>query len=234
MMAMGKGFNWSFAVPATAPQFVWRNGLVCLSVLFVLWFGSVAADEPAPDHRYLRMLEDRQWLTLPSGQGWMSSRGLYHEQWSYRDAEAGLDHDRFTGLSRRLESGIGFDTGIAQYGESSPMSSYQEYYFGLSYDALEGRMWYTGDYQGQGGSKSYYELGLRGNVSSDFSLSARLGYSDFDADLDLENYAAYVLSAQKKDLYGFGVDLQLVGSGDPRWSAAEDFRLMGTVSRSFR
>jgi hypothetical protein len=40
-----------------------------------------------------------------------------------------------------------------------------------------------------------------------------------------------VFSAQKRDLYGFGLNLQLMGSTDPRQSEAEDLRVMGTLSR---
>jgi hypothetical protein len=176
---------------------------------------------------------------LLTGQGWMvapdlgaeAQPGLYHEVWSGDRHGAQADAERYTGIRHRFGSGLGLDTGIAQYDLGSAMSRYQEYYFGLSYEVWQGRIWYTNDYQGSGLPRSYYEFGITGNVGSDFSLSARLGYGENDYGFAHEPHPAYVFSARKRDLYGFGLNLQLMGSTDPRSTETEDLRFMGILSR---
>lgn len=175
-------------------------------------------------------LHDRGWLVDPGFHG-ESGKGLYHEAWAADPYGVRNDADRYTGIRHRFGGGLGLDTGIAQYGFGPPATHYQEYYLGLSYDAWQGRVWYTDDYQGSGTARSYYELGVTGQLGTDLSLSARFAYGDNGLGFSREPHPAYVFSAQKRDLYGFGLNLQLMGSPDAGRPATEDLRFMGVLSR---
>ncbi len=207
---------------------------MAFACLLVLAPPAFAVEPVSSDHGFRSLLKDQHWLTMPaSGYRTASSEGGYREEWLLDEEDGKVRSDRYTGLRRRFDSGLGLDTGVAQYGIEPVAQQYREFYFGLSYDAWQGRVWYTNDYQGSGAARSFYEFGISGRLSDDFSLSARLGYGDTGSALDDENHAAYVLSAEKRDLYGFGLNLQLVGSGDARWAESDDLRVMGVLSRPF-
>lgn len=192
--------------------------------------------QAADDHGYRSLFRDQRWFALPSGgQDTGQSIGLYREEWRASDDRPEAGGDRYTGLRHRFSNGLGLDTGLASYGLGTPREDYREFYFGLSYDALQGRVWYTDDYLGTGGSRSYYEFGVSSRVAQDFSLSARLGYGNDDRDwADDEPRSTFILSAEKQGLYGFGFNLQLSGSEDTRLDALEDVRVMGILSRPIR
>jgi uncharacterized protein (TIGR02001 family) len=205
-----------------------------LACLLVLAAPALAGEPVASDHGYRSLFKDRHWLITPADDYRAApSQGLYQEEWRL-DAEDGIPRaDRYTGMRRRFDNGLGLDTGVAHYGIEPTAQRYREFYFGLSYDSWQGRVWYTSDYQGSGTPRSFYEFGVSSELSEDLSLSARLGYGDSGTGLDDENQAAYMLSAEKRDLYGFGLNLQLVGSGDAHRAEPEDLRVMGTLSRPF-
>lgn len=203
----------------------WRAALLLLLPSFSAMTG---ADDSGFAYPHASQLQDRGWLVSP-GFSERRVQGLYHEVWPSSRPQA--DIDRYTGVRHRFQNGLGLDTGIAQYGFGAASSRYQEYYFGLSYDVWQGRVWYTDDYQGSGVGRSYYEFGVSGNVGADVSLSARLGYGDNGFGFGHEQQPAYVFSAQKRDLYGFGLNLQLMGSADPYRAETEDLRVMGILSR---
>lgn len=210
-----------------------RAARVCPLVLPLLFLAApgVAMEEGlfpliAPDP-----FQAQGWMVTP-GLDTGATQGLYHEVWSGERHGSRVDAERHTGVRHRFGSGLGLDTGIAQYDLGPTTSRYQEYYFGLSYDVWQGRVWYTNDYQGTGLPRAYYEFGITGNIGGDFSLSARLGYGENDYGFSRDPHPAYVFSAQKRDLYGFGLNLQLMGGADGRRAESEDVRLMGTLSRS--
>lgn len=206
----------------------WLRGSLVLPLL--LGATSLPAHDHWLGHPGSDLLHDRGWLVAP-GLGTNEQPGLYQEAWPSSQYGTQAEADRYTGVRHRFQSGLGLDTGIARYGLGSVASRYQEYYFGLNYDVWQGRVWYTNDYQGSGLDRSYYEFGVSGNVGTDFALSARLGYGDSGYGFGYEPHPAYVFSAQKRDLYGFGLNLQLMGSTDPRRPEADDMRVMGTLSR---
>jgi hypothetical protein len=214
--------------PASKPRGAWFPFLMSSWLL-------VSAPCMAVDNGFFPLAEK----DLLQGQGWMVApgldagmkQGLYHEIWSGERHGPQADAERHTGVRHRFGSGLGLDTGIAQYGLGTAASRYQEYYFGLSYDVWQGRIWYTNDYQGSGLPRAYYEFGVTGNIGSDLALSARLGYGENEYGFSHEPHPAYVFSARKRDLYGFGLNLQLMGSTDPRGAESEDVRLMGILSR---
>jgi uncharacterized protein (TIGR02001 family) len=204
----------------------WAILLVVLLPLSASWAG---------DDRWLMPpdsdpLLDRGWLVEP-GFSTGQDPGLYREIWPSTLSASQADADQYTGIRHRFHNGLGLDTGVVQYGFVPEPSRYQEYYFGLSYDVWQGRAWYTDDYQGSGMGRAYYEFGVSGDLGNDLSLSARLGYGDNRFGFDHEQHPAYVFSARKRDLYGFGLNLQLMGSTDPRRSESEDLRVMGVLSR---
>ena len=205
----------------------WRPRLLVL--LLPLSATSPAADEHGLANPYSSPLHDRGWLVAP-GFATGPEPGLYHEVGPSRHGVR-AEGDRYTGVRHRFQSGFGLDTGVAQYGLGSITSRYQEYYFGLSYDVWQGRVWYTDDYQGSGVGRAYYEFGVSGKVGADFSLSARLGFGDNGFGFSHDPHPAYVFSARKRDLYGFGLNLQLMGSTDPSRPESEDVRVMGILSR---
>ena len=174
-------------------------------------------------------LHDRGWLVDPGFSG--AAPGPYHDTWISDPYGPVQEVSQYTGVRHRFGSGLGLDSGIAEYGVERQPNRYREYYLGLSYDGWQGRVWYTDDFQGSGMARSHYELGVSGRVGEDLSLSARVGYGHDSLGLPREPHPSYVFSAQKRDLYGFGLNLQLMGSSDARGTSEDDLRVMGTLSR---
>lgn len=199
--------------------------LLCVTATPILAFDG---DDSFPAHP--PMHHQQGWLAAPGLNHELNS-GLYHEVWRADPYGTLVDSDHHTGIRHRFGTGLGLDTGIAQYGFGPAAARYQEYYFGLSYDVWQGRVWYTNDYQGSGTVRAHYEFGVSSQLSADFSLSARFAYGDNGFGFADEQHPAYVFSAQKRDLYGFGLNLQLMGSADPRHAETEDLRFMGVLSR---
>lgn len=191
---------------------------------------ALAFDDPFASLPDRDSLQERGWLVAPGFQADLH-QGLYHETWPASPHGRQGETDRYTGVRHRLGGGLGLDTGVAQYGFGPAANHYQEYYFGLSYDAWQGKVWYTNDYQGAGTTRAYYELGVSGQLGSDIALSARLAYGDDGLGLAREPQPAYVFSAQKRDLYGFGLNLQLMGGADPQRAESDELRFMGVLSR---
>lgn len=242
------GQNLSRRTTTTARKTRPGAGLPVALLLLVTAGSTAFAAEPPPEddpgraeRAYRSMFDDPEWFNVPEASRVSSQQGFYAEWWAGGDAAGDQDGDLYAGLSRELGHGFAIDTGVAQYGLNADSDDpqepvpYQEYYFGLTYERLEGKVWYTDDYEGSGFAKSYYQVGVSSELGEDFQLSARLGYSAFEeAAVGQENYTDYSLAAEKRNERGLGIGLRLMGTQREAVPGENDLRLMGTISHSFR
>lgn len=192
-------------------------------------------DDGRLDRAYRSMFDNPDWFLQPSSSTVAGPGGLYAQWWEPDGGATGGEGDLYAGIARDVWGGLSLDTGVASHRADPQLAgNYKEYYFGLAYENVEGRVWYTDDYEGQGLAKSYYEFGLRSDLNEDFSLSARLGYGDMEPGRGREKYTDYSLAAELRDVHGFGVGLRVMGTRDQAVAGQDDVRLLGTISRSFK
>lgn len=154
--------------------------------------------------------------------------------WSWNDATA-PQMDLAAGVAHRFASGLSLDAGLslAHAYEHHTEIDYHDYFLGVSYGSLDGKVWYLPESALSDDPVLYYEAGWQRSVTDKLSLSLRLGHSQ-SAGYRLINgaYDQPSLSlGASTDMGGYGLGLRLIDGGGSMFGGEQDLRLMGSISK---
>lgn len=164
--------------------------------------------------------------------------------WSWDESAPALDFA--AGIGHRFLGGLSLDAGVSishvpeyattalsrQLGDSA--INYRDYFLGLSFGALDGKVWYIPeDNLNSELAAVYYEAGWAQLVTDKLSLSVRLGQYDGDASdrfLGPGDMPSLSLGATTT-LDGYGLGLRLIDGGGRMFGGEQDLQLMGSISK---
>jgi len=135
------------------------------------------------------------------------------------------------GLNQRLGRSLSLGAGLAVSSPAAGRVDYNDYFFGLHYRGLAGRVWYQPD-PANGKPAYYYEAGWQGAVSDRLSFSLNLGqaagreagFSPLPPDFSVGARASFG---------SMGIGLRLIERGGDQLFDPAGLRVMGNVSGSF-
>ena len=133
-------------------------------------------------------------------------------------------------LSQSLTDELELDAGLARGRSADPRPlDYRDYFLGLNYLGLGGRVWALDEGRSRG-RDFYYEAGWRGDIGERSGLSLSFGQS-LGGGLR-ENPLDFSIAASTH-LRGFGFGLRFTGRGASSELPGGDLQLFGSVSRRF-
>lgn len=161
--------------------------------------------------------------------------------WSWDDGAA-PQLDFAAGIGRNFMNGVSFDAGISvahtpDYTLTPSVNTinYHDYFLGMRYGALDGRVWYLPETRLGEPSGLYYEAGWQQLVSDKLSLSVRLGhYADANPLLDPSHDAPSLSLGASTTVEGYGLGLRLIDGGGHMFGGEQDLQLMGSISKPLR
>lgn len=148
------------------------------------------------------------------------------------------DLDMAVGIEHRFDNGLSVDLGVsmAQGTQFNPIN-YRDYFLGMRYGSLEGKVWYLPEVQDQDEPASlYYEAGWTQPVSDQLSFSLHLGQQQplGNSLLGLQPSTEPNLSfGASANLRGYGLGLRLIDNGGRMFGGEDDLSIMGSISKPF-
>lgn len=158
--------------------------------------------------------------------------------WSWSDTAA-PELDLAAGIAHRFASGLSLDAGLslAHGYEQQVAVDYRDYFLGVSYGSLDGKVWYLPESTLSDEPVVYYEAGWRRAVTDRLSLSLRVGQAQPPAGYglpgNLSDQPSLSLGAST-DVGGYGLGLRLIDGGGSMFGGEQDLRLMGSISKPLR
>lgn len=170
--------------------------------------------------------------------------------WSWGAPAPTLDFA--AGLARSFGAGLSLDAGVSvahvpELASGAALSAdpvqseinYHDYFLGLRYGSLDGRIWYLPDNGLAGAGEPaglYYEAGWAQPVGHNLSLSVRMGrYGNVAADSSTVAGGLPSLSlGASTTLSGYGLGLRLIDGGGHMFGGEPDLQLMGSISKPLR
>lgn len=169
--------------------------------------------------------------------------------WSWQMPVPSLDFA--AGIGRRFVSGMNLDAGVSVAHIPGSMSmeptpvddaaareiDYRDYFLGVSYGSLDGKIWYLPENARLGvqpAAAMYYEAGWVGPLSSNLSVSVRLGHYEGTTAGRLLGGGANAPSLSlgaSTTLSGYGLGLRVIDGGGRMFGGEQDFQLMGSISK---
>jgi hypothetical protein len=154
--------------------------------------------------------------------------------WSWNDATA-PQMDMAAGVAHRFATGLSLDAGLSlsHAYEQHTAIDYQDFFLGVSYGSLDGKVWYLPESALSDDPIVYYEAGWQRLVTDKLSLSLRVGHSELsDYRLLSGAYDQPSLSlGASTDMGGYGLGLRLIDGGGSMFGGEQDLRLMGSISK---
>lgn len=163
--------------------------------------------------------------------------------WSWDAPAPALDFA--AGIGHRFLGRLSLDAGVSvahipEYTSNTVSGSpdgtinYRDYFFGLRYGALDGKVWYLPEaHFGDEASAMYYEAGWAQPVTDNLSLSVRLG--QYDGNSSNRLFGAHDMPSlslgASTTLEGYGVGLRLIDGGGHIFGGEQDLQLMGSISK---
>jgi hypothetical protein len=157
--------------------------------------------------------------------------------WAWNDAAA-PQLDLATGVGHRFSSGLSLDAGLslAHAYEQHSAIDYHDYFLGVSYGSLDGKVWYLPESTLSADPILYYEAGWQRAITGNLSLSLRVGqaqasnYGLLDGRYDQPSLSL----GASTDYGGYGLGLRLIDGGGGMFGGEQDLRLMGSISKPLR
>lgn len=150
--------------------------------------------------------------------------------------------DFSVGVSQPLLSGLSLDAGVRQFrfdeagGNRRVAAGRQaEYFLGVSYKQVGGRVWYTNPDQDLPDQvpSTYYEASWSSPDPEGLSFSMRVGRYDPTARNGLLGGYSDVSVAARKEFHGYGFGLRLTDTTLGTSKDSSDIHLMGSISKRF-
>ncbi|HEB99695.1 MAG TPA: hypothetical protein ENJ05_09320 [Thiotrichales bacterium] len=180
-------------------------------------------------------MEGSLWLGVADAWDGMKEQPLALESrhdplFNRYDFERGIS--AFTaGLNRKLGRSLSLGAGLAVSPAAPGQVDYRDYFLGLNYRGLAGRVWYQPDPL-DGTPAYYYEAGWRGAVSDRFSFSLNLGQR-YRRETGFGSLLPDFSVGARASFGSMGLGLRLIEHGGEQLFDPGGLRLMGNVSGSF-
>lgn len=145
--------------------------------------------------------------------------------------------DMAAGVSHSFANGLNLDLGmsLSHVTKSAETINYRDYFLGLSFGALEGKVWYLPETAFTDEPSLYYEAGWQQPVTENLSFSLRLGqYSTGYSSIQGFNDLPSLSLGASTQVRGYGFGLHLIDSGGQMFGGDEDLRVMGSISKPLR
>lgn len=152
--------------------------------------------------------------------------------WSWDTSAPTLD--LAAGVTHRFTNGLNLDLGMSLAHESERVETinYRDYFLGLSFGSLEGRLWYLPETAFTDEPSLYYEAGWQQPISEKLSFSLRLGqYSTAYNNLPGSTDRPSLSLGASTMVRGYGLGLRLIDHGGHMFGGEQDLRLMGSISK---
>jgi len=166
------------------------------------------------------------------------SSGFYLGTWASNvdfGDDTSIEVDVYAGFSSEFgESGIGYDVGVLRYIYPGEDYDWNEFYGSLSYSIFSVGVAHSSDVYGSSESGTYYSAGLDYSLPGDFSLSAGVGFYDYDDEVSEDDHTDYRVGISR-DFVGFGFDVTYYGmdsNGEDAYGDVADDRVVFTISKS--
>lgn len=133
--------------------------------------------------------------------------------------------------------GVDIDLGFSRKQYLNPLldgvqTSGQEYSVGMTYQKLDGRVWYSPDMLGVQGGGSYLEAGWTEPLGAGLSLSLRYGRGSFDPATSLVDFSDVSIGAYQ-ELGDYALGLRVIERSQDGLTGEDRYRFMGSLSRQF-
>jgi len=158
--------------------------------------------------------------------------------WSWDTAAPVLD--RAAGVTQQFDNGLSLGLGMslshATDTQNAETINYRDYFLGLRFGAVEGKVWYLPETAFTDEPSMYYEAVWLQPVTEKLSLSLRLGqYSSGYSSIQGYNSDQPSLSlGASTQMRGYGLGLRLIDGGGQMFGGEEDLRVMGSISKPLR
>ena len=185
---------------------------------------------------------------ISGGFDYNHSSGLYLGTWGSNvdfDDDASMELDIYAGFTNEFgDSGIGYDIGVLRYIYPGENYGWNELYGALSYSFFTLGIAYSNNVYDSSETGIYYSLGFDYELPAEFSLSAGIGYYDYDDDVYTDEITGQSLGDSAtdyrigitKEIAGLGLDLSYINSNskaaDLYGNDATDGRLVFSISKS--
>lgn len=176
------------------------------------------------DHSHFSAAQGPSLLRPPASWSWDTAAPVL-------DMAAGVTHHFDNGLNL----GLGMSLSHATDALNAETINYRDYFLGLSFGAVEGKVWYLPETAFTDEPSLYYEAGWLQPVTEKLSLSLRLGQysSDYSSIQGYSDQPSLSLGASTQ-MRGYGLGLRLIDGGGHMFGGEEDLRVMGSISKPLR
>lgn len=214
--------------------------IVALVLCASIHSGPALADGPKLGGFELWVSADENVSPAPNGPSLLRPPA----SWSWDTPMPTLDFA--AGIGRSFLGGLSLDAGVSvthvpEYmttalSDQLPDSTinYHDYFFGVRFGALDGKVWYLPETRfGGEPSAVYYEAGWAQPVTDKLSLSVRLGQYDGSVSNRLlgPNDMPSLSLGASTTLDGYGLGLRLIDGGGHMFGGEQDLQLMGSISK---
>ncbi len=152
--------------------------------------------------------------------------------WSWNDAAPELDIA--AGVDHRFANGLNLNLGmsLSHVTEHADTINYRDYFLGMSFGPLEGKVWYLPETAYTDSPSLYYEAGWQKSVTENLALSMRLGQagSGYSSVHGFADQPSLSLGAST-EVRGYGLGLRLIDGGGQMFGGDQDLRVMGSISK---
>jgi hypothetical protein len=215
------------------------RGTIVLQGIALLWCGGALMVPASAETRELAGVD--LWVTTADAAVTGPSLLRPPASWSWDDgAQPKLDFA--AGIERNFMNGLTLDAGVSvahtpEYSLSPSVETinYHDYFLGMRYGALDGRVWYLPEKHLGEPVGFYYEAGWQQLVTDSLSLSVRVGhYSETDQILYSSQDVPSLSLGASTTVQGYGLGLRLIDGGGQMFGGEQDLRLMGSISKPLR
>jgi uncharacterized protein (TIGR02001 family) len=222
------------------------RGLKLLGPFLLLAAGASQAQVTATvtgtsDYDFRGISQTQEDPALQASVDWADDTGLYVGAWASNvdfgpGSDSDVELDVYGGFTGEFAEGLGYDVGIVYYSywPDGDDINYPELYAGLSWEFLEGKLWYSNDYGNSSEASFYIEANANFDLVEGFGGLVHFGHSDGDA-IDLfygDSYTDWAVGVTKS-FGNFDFELKYVDTDLDVGPDIGDGRVILSVSTTF-
>ena len=166
------------------------------------------------------------------------SSGFYLGTWASNvdfGDDTSVEVDIYAGFASEIgDSGISYDLMALRYIYPGEDYDWNEFSVSLGYSIFSVGVAHSGNVYDSGESGTYYSAGIDYALPADFSISAGIGFYDYDDKVSADDHTDYHVGISK-EFIGFGFDLSYFGmddDGEDAYGDLADDRIVFTISKS--
>jgi uncharacterized protein (TIGR02001 family) len=137
------------------------------------------------DYDFRGISQTQEDPALQASVDWADDSGLYVGAWASNvdfGTEADYEVDLYAGFTGEFQEGFGWDVGFVYYYylPDDDNFEYPEIYFGVNYQMVDAKVWYSNDYSGTDESTFYLEANANFELPEGFGLLVHAGHTTGD------------------------------------------------------